>query len=136
MSTPNQAYNSGAVPNGGLIVTVKRGQSAPVTLGSYKVESCNPVQGSTLNKRPDIDQGPNGWWLVNGEREGSATLQLATDDAPTLENGDFFDAAIRRDAAGDPVTERFVLHQMGIVVGAGEYRKQSGSVIVDAAADV
>lgn len=131
MSTPNQAYVSNAIPFGGITVEVFRNQANPASLGNYLVESISVAQGSIVGKRPGVDGGPNGFWIVNGDREGSITLQLAIDTTPSLENGDFFSASIRRDAAGAAVSERFVLHNLTRPVGMQEYGKQTGSVIVD-----
>lgn len=138
------AYNSGGVPYGGLTVTCKRptvdSNGVPTggssTLGTYLVESCGPTTAAVLNKRPGVDGGKNGWWMVDGDTEGAVEIQLATTETPHLQNGDYFDADIRVDANGDPVTERFVMHDMSPAIATTQYRKQSGQVIVDAAADL
>jgi hypothetical protein len=124
-------YNSNNVPQGGLFAEFFRGQGAPASLGTYLIESITPTVSVTLNKRPGVDGGENGWWMVDGDIEGSITVQRATDVTPTLQNGDFFTAAIRVNAAGEAISERFVLHGMSQEKAMGAYSKQSGSVIVD-----
>lgn len=135
MSTPNQAYVSGSVPFGGLTVNIYRlsdpdSNSSGVLLGAYKVESATPNITATLNKRPDIDGGKNGWWLINGDTEGSAVIQRATAATPSILTGDYFEAGIRRDASGNAVTERFVIYNPSEPQDAS-YRKVSCSIIVD-----
>ncbi len=135
MSTANQAYVSKSVPFGGVNVQIYRladvdDNNSGALLGTYKIETVTPTQGSILNKRPDIDAGKNGWWLVNGDIEGSAVIQRNVVTTPSLQNGDYFEAAIRVDSAGAGITERFVIHNPSEEAGAS-YRKVSCSVIVD-----
>jgi len=134
--TPNMKFNSGGVPQGGIYVDIYR-PSDPQNpngggekLGTYLLESCTPKTGGGLTKRPDIDGGPNGWFIIDGDVEGSATIQRNVAVTPTLENGDYFDAGIRISATGAVLDERFVIHQPDRPVDAG-YRKMSVSVIVD-----
>lgn len=135
MSTPNQLYVSKAVPFGAITVEVFRradpaDNNSGVSLGNYKLESLTVNGSDILNKRPDVDAGKNGWWIVGGDREGSAVLQRNIATTPSLLGGDYFAAAVRVDAAGAPVTERFVLYSPSEATDAS-YRKVSASVIVD-----
>jgi hypothetical protein len=86
-----------------------------------------------LNKRPHVDAGKNGWWLITGDREGSTVIQRSVATTPSLLTGDYFEAALRVDAAGAPVTERFVIYNPSETFDPS-YRKVSASCIVDAAA--
>lgn len=147
MSTPNQAYVSNAVPFGGLFVQIFRlsdpadpnsgvalasGSSTPAAQANkYRVESLSPSQNMVGGDRPDIDSGDNGWWMVKGNTTGNATIQLPTASSPTLETGDYFEAAIRRDSSGNAVTERWVIGQVGTTVSTTDYRKQNVDVKVD-----
>lgn len=135
MSQPNQAYVSKGVPYGGLYVEVFRladveDNDSGVSLGTYLLESITPQRSAVIGKRPDTDGGKNGWWMVNGDTEGSAVFQRNVETTPTLQNGDYFEAAIRVNDAGAGVSERFVIHTPAHQVDAG-YRKQNVSVIVD-----
>lgn len=135
MSTPNQQYVSKQVPFGGITVEVFRltdpaDNNSGASLGNYKVESISPNRSSILNKRPDVDGGKNGWWIVEGDVEGSAVLQRNIATTPSLESGDYFSASVRINSAGVAVAERFVIHNPTEEVGAS-YRKVSCSVIVD-----
>lgn len=128
---PSNAYTSNAVPHGGIFVEVYRDRNNPVLLGNYLVESISVTQTAVLIERKDFDGGDNGWAIVNGTIEGSITIQLATNVTPSLQNGDFFSASIRRDINGNAVAERFVIHGMARPMGTTEYAKQTGSVKVD-----
>jgi len=135
MSTPNQAYVSGSVPFAAFTANIYRltdpdDNNSGVLLGAYKVESATPNITATLNKRPDIDGGKNGWWLINGDTEGSAVIQRANAATPSILTGDYFEAGIRRDASGNAVTERFVIYNPSEPQDAS-YRKVSCSIIVD-----
>jgi hypothetical protein len=139
MGTPNLKFKSRGVPQGGIFVDIFRPtdpespNDGSTKLGTYRVESCVPKTTSTLTKRPDIDGGKNGWFIVDGDVEGNAVIQRNVKTTPTLESGDYFDAGIRIDANGGTVNERFVIHGPDRPVDAG-YRKMSVSVIVDDAA--
>jgi hypothetical protein len=134
--TPNEKYNSGGVPHGGIFVDIYRPNdpenpnNGGTKLGTYRLEALTPKTGGNLTKRPDIDMGPNGWFIVDGDVEGNATIQRNVKTTPTLENGDYFDAGVRIDAVGATVNERFVIHQPDRPVESG-YRKFSVGVIVD-----
>lgn len=135
MSTPNQAYVSKAVPFGAISVNVYRladpdDNDSGVLLGAYKAESIVVGNSDILNKRPDVDAGKNGWWIIAGDREGSCVLQRAVAATPSLLTADYFEVAIRVDSAGTPVTERFVIYNPSETVDAS-YRKVSASCIVD-----
>lgn len=136
-------YNSNAVPKGGIRVQVYRAADPeapsavgdPATnaalLGTYIVETITPTKGVTLSKRPSEDGGRNGWWMVEGDVEGSIKVQLSITATPTLQSGDYFeDSSIFRNSAGVAVNYRFVVSGMAIDVGSS-YRSQSGSFIVD-----
>jgi hypothetical protein len=134
-ATPNLKYNSGAVPFSTFFVDIFRladpGDNATgAKLGQYLVESMTPTDSSIVQKRPNIDGGKNGWQIVEGDCEGSITIQRNVQATPSLKNGDYFDAALRVGSDGAPVTERFVLHQPAHSFDAG-YRKQSMSFVVD-----
>jgi hypothetical protein len=139
-ATPNQKYVSKQVPFGGVTVEIFRladpnDNATGASLGNYKVESISPSRSSTLGKRPDVDGGKNGWWIVNGDVEGSAVIQRAVATTPSLLNGDYFSASVRVDNSlapngGVPIAERFVIHSPSEETGAS-YRKISCSVIVD-----
>jgi hypothetical protein len=136
MSTTNEKYNSKGVPHSTFFAEVFRlsdpdNNASGVSLGTYLFESVTRSETSTLNKRPGIDGGKNGWWIVGGDVEGSFTCQLATSSTPTLQAGDYFNAAIRRGSDGQPVSERFVIHSVSDPREMGQYQKQSGSIIVD-----
>lgn len=135
MATPNQAYVSLKVPFSGLDVTVYRladkdDNTSGAALGTYKLESLTIGGSDILNKRPDVDGGKNGWWIVSGDREGSFVLQRALATSPTILPGDYFEATLRVSDAGVGVQERFVLYSPSETFDSG-YRKVSGSVIVD-----
>jgi hypothetical protein len=136
MSLPNAKYNSRGVPHGGIFVDIYRPNdpdnpnNGAAKLGTYRVESCVPKHTSTLTKRPDIDGGKNGWFITGGDVEGNAVIQRNVATTPTLDDGDYFDAAIRIAADGSTVAERFVIHQPDRPIDSG-YRKMSVSVIVD-----
>ena len=136
MSLPNSKYNSGGVPHGGIFVDVyaptdpENPNNGATKVGTYRLESCTPKAGSTLTKRPDIDGGPNGWYIVDGDIEGNANFQRNLTTTPTLENGWYFDAGIRIDKTGATVNERFVVHSPDRPIEVG-YRKMACSVIVD-----
>lgn len=134
---PNSAYNSGGVPHGGMFVNIYRPadpenpNNAPGTLlGRYLLESCNPSSAGNLVIRPDVDAGENGWFITKGPFQGQAVIQRNTSVTPTVENGDYFDAALRVSDAGALVGERFVIHTPDYAKDAG-YRKQSVTVIRD-----
>lgn len=138
MATPNQAYLSNSVPFGGFSVSILRPTdpdsptSNPTTLGTYLVESITPSYNGILGKRPAVDGGDNGWWLVNGTIEGSGTIQLPTLTSPTLKNGDYFTVtSIEADANGAAVSRKFVIHSPSTTISTSDYRKQNVSVIVD-----
>jgi len=138
MALPNTAYVSGGVQFGGIFVNVFRladpdDNSSGVLLGRYLVETITPSDSGILGKRPGADGGRNGWWICDGDVEGSAVIQRTVATTPSLKNGDYFDAAVRVDSNGDPVAERFVIHSPGHEVGTS-YRKQNVSVIVDQSA--
>lgn len=136
------AYNSKTVPKGTSgqgssgFITIYRPTSGEdpgggsTTLGTYLLESLTPKYGATLNKRPDGDGGPNGFWIVSDNVEGQAIFQMSSAASPTLANGDYFNASVRVDSGGTPVSERFVIYDVGQNLDAG-YRKQAVSVIVD-----
>lgn len=136
MGSPNISYNSGNVPHGGIYVDCYRPtdpenpNNGSTKLGVYRVESINPKPGATLTKRPDIDGGKGGWFIIDGDVEGNVVIQRNVSTTPTLLNGDYFDAALGVDAAGALVPERFVVHGPDRPADAG-YRKMSMSVIVD-----
>jgi hypothetical protein len=135
MSTTNQAYVSKSVPFGAIDVQVYRladpdDNNSGALLGTYKAESIVVGSSDILNKRPDVDGGKNGWWLITGDREGSCVLQRAVAATPSLETGDYFSASIRVDAAGTPVAERFVIYNPSETTDTS-YRKVSASCIVD-----
>jgi hypothetical protein len=136
MGTPNEKYNSGRVPHGGFFVDIYRPADAEnpnaggTKLGRYLVEVGNPSASSTVTKRPGTDGGKGGWFIVEGDTEGPATIQRNIATTPTVANGDYFDASFRIDAAGAVVPERFVIHTPDHERGPG-YRKQSVTVIVD-----
>lgn len=147
MSLPNQAYVSNQVPYGGLFIQIFRlsdptdinsgvalasGNTLPAAeANKYRLESLTPTINVVEGNRPDIDGGDNGWWLVTGSISGSGVIQLPLDASPTLLPGDYFTAAIRRDAAGAAITERFVIGQVGATVATTDYRKQNVNVRVD-----
>lgn len=138
MSNPNQKYVSAGVQFGGVTVEIFRladptSNSSGASLGTYKVESLGAAPSAVVGKRPDIDGGQNGWWIVDGDIEGSAVIQRAAAATPSLENGDYFEAALRVSSAGTGVTERFVIHNPMETADA-QYRKVSCSVIVDQSA--
>lgn len=135
MSTPNQQYVSKSVPFGAITVEMFRladpaDNNSGVSLGNYKLESLVVNGSDILNKRPDVDGGKNGWWIVGGDREGSFTAQRNIATTPSLVGGDYFSASVRVNAAGAPVVERFVIYNPSEPTDAG-YRKVTGSVIVD-----
>ena len=135
MATENQVYVSKGVPFGGLFVEIFRlsdpdNNGSGVSLGTYLLESITPQDSAVLGKRPGTDGGKNGWWLVEGDVEGSAVIQRNLEATPAVQNGDYFEASIRVSSAGAGVSERFVIHTPGHQVDAG-YRKQNVSVIVD-----
>lgn len=134
--SPNMKFNSGAVPQGSIFVDIYRPtdpqqpNTGGAKLGTYRLESLSPKTGGTLHKRPDIDGGQNGWWIIDGDVEGSAVIQRNVAATPTLENGDYFDAFARIGSDGTPVAERFVIHVPDRPLDVN-YRKISVSVIVD-----
>lgn len=137
MSSPNAKFNSGAVPHGSIFVDIFRPtdpenpNSGATKLGTYRLESLAPKRGSHLVKRPDIDAGPNGWFIIGEDTEGSAVIQRNTAGTPTVEAGDYFDAAFGMGADGvTAIQGRFVIHGPDLAMDSG-YRKQSVSVIVD-----
>ena len=135
MATQNQQYVSKAVPFGAITVEMfrladKDDNDSGVSLGNYKAESITIGGSDILNKRPDVDGGKNGWWIVGGEREGSCVLQRNIATTPSLEAGDYFEAALRVSSAGAPVTERFVIYNPSETFDTS-YRKVSASCIVD-----
>jgi hypothetical protein len=136
MGSPNVKYNSGAVPHGGIFIDCYRPidpenpNGGGVLLGTYRLESISPKPGATLTKRPDIDGGKNGWFIIDQDTEGNALIQRNVATTPTLANGDYFDAGLGVDAAGAVVNERFVVHGPDRPADSG-YRKMSLSVIVD-----
>src|SRR6185312_671402 len=133
---PNSKYNSGNVPHGGIYVDCYRPNdpenpnAGGTKLGTYRVESISPKPGAILTKRPDIDGGKGGWFIIDGDTEGNAVIQRNVATTPTLDNGDYFDAALGVDAVGAPIAERFVIHGPDRPADAG-YRKMSLSIIVD-----
>lgn len=140
----NAAYVSNGVPFGGFSTSLIRPSDPlnpgtnPTTLGTYVVETITLNHQGILGNRPAADGGDNGWFLVNGPIEGSATIQIASSTAPTPQNGDYFSLTVdvngqnvEVDSAGAQVTRRVVLHSIGLPVGIGEYRKVSCSVRVD-----
>lgn len=140
MNPPNSKYNSGGVPHGGMFVDIYRlsnpeDTTTGVKLGRYLVESCNPSASATVTKRPNVDGGKNGWFITEGDTEGQSVIQRNTAATPTVDNGDYFEAAIRVNAAFTAVIERFVIHTPDHAKDAG-YRKQSVTVIVDQTAAV
>ncbi|MDE2103924.1 MAG: hypothetical protein KGL39_42200 [Patescibacteria group bacterium] len=136
MGLPNSKYNSGGVPHGGIFVDIYRPtdpenpNNGGAKLGTYRLESLTPKRGGKLTKRPDIDGGQNGWFIVDEDVEGNATIQRNVAATPTVENGDYFDAGVRIDATGNTVNERFVIHAPDRPIEMG-YRKMAVSVIVD-----
>src|ERR1041385_3641252 len=97
MSTPNQKYVSKAVPFGGIYVDIYRladpgDNTSGAKIGRYLVESATPSDSAMVNKRPDIDGGKNGWWIVEGDTEGSAVIQRNVAATPSLKNRESFGA--------------------------------------------
>jgi hypothetical protein len=138
MSTTNQTYVSGGVPFGAVSVSVYRladvdDNNSGALLGTYKLESLTLGGSDILNKRPDVDGGKNGWWIVSGDREGSCVLQRSVATSPSILPGDYFSVSLRVDSAGTPVAERVVIYNPSESFDAS-YRKVSASCIVDAAA--
>jgi|SRR6185312_14499587 len=133
---PNSKYNSGNVPHGGLYVDVYRPidpekpNDGATKLGTYRIESISPKPGATLTKRPDIDGGKGGWFIIDQDTEGNVVMQRNVATTPTLQNGDYFDAGLGIDATNAVINERFVIHGPDRPADAG-YRKMSLSVIVD-----
>lgn len=120
------AYNSNAVPFGGIFANFYRNEDTPALLGSYLVETISPADAAVGGTRPAVDGGDNGWWLVPGITEGPATIQLATTATPTLKNGDFCKlSAISVDATGTPEQRYFVVMNPSPAIATTEYRKQS-----------
>jgi hypothetical protein len=136
MGLPNAKFNSGSVPHGAIFVDIYRPNdpenpnNGATKLGTYRLESLSPKRSSTMSKRPDVDGGPNGWYIVDGDVEGSAVIQRNVAATPTVENGDYFDAGVRINADGSTANERFVIYSPDRTVDMG-YRKMSVSVIVD-----
>jgi hypothetical protein len=129
--TPNEVFNSNAVPHGGLYVNVYRDQTNPVLLGVYLMEMSTPTENGVVGDRPDTDGGDNGWWLVNGKAEGPATFQIAAGATPTLKNGDMFATSKFSTAANGTGEKRYFAiispaHDVGM-----QYRKQSCTVRQD-----
>src|SRR5215469_7126460 len=93
---PNEKYRSNGVIHGGIYVAVYRPSDGiglvAAKIGTYKVESAQPKRGAEVTKRPDIDSGPNGWFITDKDIEGSAVIQRNLVTTPTLNNGDYFDA--------------------------------------------
>lgn len=134
-NTPNTKAISGGVPFGGQFVDIFRltnagDNTSGVKLGRYLIESVTPSVTAALHKRPNIDGGKNGWYIVEGDTEGSATIQRNTGATPSIGNGDYFDAAVRVGADGNPVPERFFIYQPNPNIDMN-YRKVSVNVIVD-----
>jgi hypothetical protein len=128
----SEAYVSNAVPYGGIFVDIYRDKNTPVlVISQVLLESLNVTHNAVIGKRPGVDGGDNGWWSVNGTREGSLTAQVATDATPTIHNGDFFSASLRRDTNGNAVNERFVINSPNINRGINDYFKITGNVMVD-----
>lgn len=135
MSTTNQNYVSKSVPFGSLSVDVYRlsdpdDNNSGVLLGTYKLESLTLSGSDILNKRPDVDGGKNGWWLVTGDREGSCVAQRNVATSPSLLTGDYFSVSVRVNSAGTPVAERIVIYNPSEAFDSS-YRKVSCSCIVD-----
>jgi len=135
MSTPNQNYVSKSVQFGTITASVYRladvdDNNSGALLGTYKLESLTLSGSDILNKRPDIDGGKNGWWIITGDREGSAVLQRNVATTPSLLAGDYFEAALRVNSAGATVTERFVIYSPSESFD-NSYRKVSCSIVVD-----
>lgn len=134
--TPNIKFNSGGIPHGGLYVDIYRPNdpenpnNGGTKLGTYLVESCSPKRGGGLTKRPDIDAGPNGFFIVGQDEEGSAVIQRNVAATPTVDNGDYFDAYLSVDQNGAQVAARYVIQSPDHTADAS-YRKMSCSVIVD-----
>jgi hypothetical protein len=131
MPTPNEVYNSGQVPHGGFFAKIYRGQTAPALLGTYLVESAAPSPNAVETDRPHTDGGDNGFVLVDGKKEGAATIQRAAAATPSLKNGDFFKTSvIEVDSAGAAVTEIYVIKGPSQDTDAS-YRKQSCTIRQD-----
>jgi hypothetical protein len=135
------AYQSNAVPSGGLLIEVYRFDtppgSNPAKLGDYNLESLSPTVESIEVNRPNIYGGEtsaadgSGWAISEGPTKGSAVIQLASTASPTLAVGDYFAASIRVDKNGQAISERFVITSVGHSVAMTDYRKQSVNVRVD-----
>src|SRR6516225_909731 len=135
-ATLNERYNSGPVPHGGMHVDIYRPtdpsnpNGGANKLGTYKLESASPKIDAELVKRPDVDSGQNGWFIVDKDAEGSAVIQRNIVATPTVQNGDYFDAYLFVDTAGNAVGKRCVIHSPDASIDSG-YRKISCSIIVD-----
>ena len=134
--TPNQVYVSNSVPFGGFFINRWRNtgtQAVPAwtKISVDRVESFSPQASVKLDKRPDVDGGPNGFTMVSGDYEGTITIQAATDATPSPLPGDVFTTSvIFRDKAGAAIQQLVVLGAMTPAVDAN-YRKYSGNAIVD-----
>lgn len=136
-TTTNQKYNAGKIPSGGFFVSIYRPVNVEASdptvdtlLGRYLVEATSPTVAATITKRPGTDGGKNGWFMTEGDTEGSATIQRNVAATPSVANGDYFDAALNVGADGVAVAQRFVIHSPNPNLDPS-YRKQSVSVIVD-----
>jgi hypothetical protein len=136
--TPNLKYNSNSVPFGGVYVDVYRptaqdangNPNASVKLGIYLMESHSPKRAHISQDRPDTDGGDNGWSLVAGKVEGSATFQRNVNVTPTLDTGDYFDVYYTVDQNGNPVAGRFVIMDPDWAKETG-YRKMACTTRLD-----
>ena len=126
--TPNQVYVSNSVPFGGFFINRWRNtgtQAVPAwtKISVDRVESFSPQASVKLDKRPDVDGGPNGFTMVSGDYEGSITIQAATDATPSPLPGDVFTTSvIFRDKAGAAIQQLVVLGAMTPAVDAN-YRR-------------
>lgn len=125
------AYASNAPVYGGLVIHLYRPGATPTDLGQAILESASPSESSVKGERTNELGGENGWWLVDGPVEGSATIQVKDASSPTIHTGDYFDAGIRHDATGASTTERFVIFNPGITVDQGGARKMTCSIKLD-----
>lgn len=140
MENPPSVYNSNQIPFGGLNVTVYSNSVAAATgvntgtlVGVYACTDANPTPEAVIIDRTNISGGDGGWVMVNGKIQGSATIQLATNATPSLQNGWYFDAAFFVSNATPPadITKRWVISNPGPVIAANGARQQTCTIICD-----